>query len=188
MVMQNKEGKSRGGQEAVWLSAAARGDRVAFHELYKHTCGRMMAVCLRILGDREQAEDAVQEAFIRIWHSARDYHRDRGEPLAWMLTIGRYAAIDMCRTRRSFTDIDECADNLFSSLPDMADWLAGQDEARSLALCLEQLDSRQRESIAMAFYQGLSHEQLASQLGHPLGTVKSWVRRGLGALKRCLSS
>jgi RNA polymerase sigma-70 factor (ECF subfamily) len=181
-------GQSMDGKEAIWISAVARGDRLAFQQLYNQTCGRMMAVCLRILGDREQAEDAVQEAFIRIWHGARDYHGDRGAPLAWMLTIGRYAAIDMCRARRSHSDIDEHADDLIASLPDMDDWLAAENEAKALALCLEQLDGHQRESIAMAFYQGLSHEQLARHLGHPLGTVKSWVRRGLGALKRCLGS
>lgn len=175
-------------EEAIWIAAVARGDRVAFQSLYQQTCGRMMAVCLRILGDREQAEDAVQEAFIRIWHGARDYHSDRGAPLAWMLTIGRYAAIDMRRARRSHSDIDDHADDLFASLPPIDDWLASEHEAKALALCLEQLDGHQRESIAMAFYQGLSHEQLAHQLGHPLGTVKSWVRRGLGLLKRCLSS
>lgn len=180
--------QSRESDEAIWISAVARGDRHAFKQLYQQTSGRMMAVCLRILGDRSHAEDAVQDAFIRIWHGARDYHADRGEPLAWMLTIGRYAAIDLCRARRSHGDIDDHADELVASLPDMEDWLAGEHEAKALALCLEQLDGNQRESIAMAFYQGLSHEQLSRQLGHPLGTVKSWVRRGLGILKRCLSS
>ena len=164
------------------LAAVSRGDQQAFRHLYDNSADRLMGVCVRVLRDRSLAEEAVQEAFIRIWHNAGEYHEGRGTALAWMLTIARYQSIDLLRRRPAQTvDLGELEDSLEGAVT-----AEGLDHS-ALDTCLDQLNSQQRSSILLSFYYGLTHEELARNLDSPLGTVKSWLRRGLGFLKRCLS-
>lgn len=169
------------------LGAVAHQDRQAFKQLYEKVAGRMFALCQKMAGQQELAEEALQDAFVKIWHNASEYHRDRGAPLSWMLSIARYRTLDLIRARqvRQTTDHhdlesieDERAGPLDASLQ--------VDGSAALTGCLEELSHVQRDSILLSYYRGFSHEELAGILQTPIGTVKSWIRRGLMSLKRCL--
>ncbi|WP_375172032.1 sigma-70 family RNA polymerase sigma factor [Marinobacter sp.] len=169
------------------LVGVAQGDRRSFQQLYESISGRMFGVCLKLAGQRELAEEALQEAFIQIWHHAREYHSDRGTPLGWMMTIARYRTLDLMRARKVRQHAGE------DQLEQVEDHRAGPlDEslrdagAAQLTGCLDELSDNQRDSILLSYYKGLTHDELSQALSSPIGTVKSWIRRGLIALKRCL--
>ena len=169
------------------LVAVSREDRDAFQQLYQSVSSRMFGMCLKLAGQRDLAEDALQEAFIQIWHRAREYHTDRGMPLGWMMSIARYRTLDMMRARKvrrsgGEEDLEHMEDRREGPLDES---LRSAGEAQ-LTGCLDELNDVQRDSILLSYYKGLTHDELAQVLSSPLGTVKSWVRRGLMALKRCL--
>ncbi len=169
------------------LVAVSREDRDAFQQLYQSVSSRMFGMCLKLAGQRDLAEDALQEAFIQIWHRAREYHTDRGMPLGWMMSIARYRTLDMMRARKvrrstGEEDLEHIEDGREGPLDES---LRSAGEAQ-LTGCLDELNDVQRDSILLSYYKGLTHDELAQVLSSPLGTVKSWVRRGLIALKRCL--
>lgn len=169
------------------LVAVSREDRAAFQQLYQSVASRMFGMCLKLAGQRELAEEALQEAFIQIWHRAREYHTDRGSPLGWMMSIARYRTLDLIRSRNvrhntGAEHIDRLADGGEGPLDTS---LRNAGEAR-LVGCLDELTDVQRDSIVLSYYKGFTHDELALALSSPLGTVKSWIRRGLLALKRCL--
>jgi RNA polymerase sigma-70 factor, ECF subfamily len=170
------------------LLASAAGDRAAFAQLYEQTAGQLLGLAQRMLRDRAVAEEVVQEGFIRIWTRATEFRPGRGAALAWMVTIVRNGAIDRLRRERPAVPLD--------LVPEGEEWQdPGEDpltltimsgEARALRGCLDQLDETQRRAIMLAYWHGLSHEELAVRIDAPLGTVKSWIRRGLARLKGCL--
>lgn len=171
------------------LSASARGDQKAFRLLYEKTSAHLFGVCVRILRRQEWAEEAMQEAFVKIWHHAGDYHPDKGTVMTWLISIVRYRALDMLRRHQ---DTEELDDDLLESIPDLSpgplEMKLYHADLVALNKCIETLQDNQKQSISLAFLHGLTHEQLTTQLNVPLGTVKSWVRRGLQALKRCLET
>ena len=134
-----------------------------------------------ILRDHQIAEDAVQEAFLRVWRNAGRYDRERGSPLAWMGVIARNAALDMVQLRRPFEELD-VADTL-----DLAIAAVEPPDAR-LGQCLQRLPADQARAIVTMYIYGLSHSELAQHLAVPLGTAKSWIRRGTLSLKECMES
>ncbi|WP_166261650.1 sigma-70 family RNA polymerase sigma factor [Marinobacter salicampi] len=169
------------------LIAVAREDRQAFQRLYEKISGRMFGLCLKLASQRELAEEAVQDAFVQIWHHAGEYHDERGAPLSWMLTIARYRTLDLMRSRKAKktagdSQLEYVEDGREGPL-DVSLRSAGVAE---LTGCLEELSESQRDSILLTYYRGFSHDELSETLSSPIGTVKSWVRRGLIALKRCL--
>jgi RNA polymerase sigma factor (sigma-70 family) len=166
------------------LAATARRDRDAFRQLYEHASPRMLGLCIRLMGQRDQAEEILQEAFIRIWHHAGEYHEERGSPMAWMLTIARYLALDTLRARRRTVSPEE--HEVPDDRPGPYEFSLRDADARALNGCIEELSDEQRSSILMCYYRGFTHEELATALNTPLGTIKSWIRRGLSYLKRCL--
>ena len=170
------------------LVAAGRGDRQAFARLYNLSASRLLAIALRILRQREPAEEVLQEAYLTIWKKASQYHPDRGRPLAWMGTIVRHRAIDLLRSQnrepRSHTGFDDVIEGGLGD--DVATEAPFDQIDESLRGCLEKLQSKQQKAIVLAYYYGHTHEELVSALDAPLGTVKSWVRRGLLQLKECL--
>ncbi|MBB3169026.1 sigma-70 family RNA polymerase sigma factor [Simiduia aestuariiviva] len=175
-------------QHLQLLSATSLGDRRAFEQLYQLTSGRLYAVALQLLRQRDKADDAVQEAFVKIWHNAGEYHHQKGCVLAWMISIVRYRALDMLRASKrrredSSTLLPEIADH---SSPDGV-FTQRQDKAR-IDHCMERLDQQQRQAIALAYFNGYTHHEMCDYLASPLGSVKSWVRRGLEKLKRCLGA
>lgn len=165
----------------VQLRAIAQGDRDAFRALYEHVSPRLFAIILRILGDRGHAEDVLQEVFLRIWRRAGAYDPARGTPLAWLSVIARNAALDALSARRIDHELD-AADR-----PELAVCPVEPPDAR-LGQCLKLLPASQARAICEAYTYGLSHSELSQRMGVPVGTVKSWINRGMANLKRCMES
>ena len=170
------------------LILSGKGDTGAFAELYRETSAHLFAFALRILRRREWAEEALQEAYGKIWRHASDYDRQKGSPLSWMCSIVRNTSLDRLRRakRESPVDADEALRRLPDEGPDPFERVTGGFEAKALKNCMDELSAEQRQSISLAYWRGLSHTELAEALAKPLGTVKTWVRRGLDQLRKCL--
>jgi len=170
------------------LSQCALGDREAFRALYEATAAKLFAVALRILRREDWAEEVLQECYVSVWRHAPEYKADRAAPMTWMTSIVRNRCLDWLRRPNPEPLADEALEALESPNPGpLARLEEGRDSA-ALARCLRGLDARQRQAIALAFFDGLSHAELAKHLREPLGTVKTWVRRGLQRLKACLGA
>lgn len=182
----------RSARLAALLSRVAMADQRAFEALYGQTSAHLYAVALRIVRDRSAAEEILQEAYISVWHHARTYDAAKSQPITWLASIVRNRCLDQLRRREldTVTLTPEDEDSPAFDLPDAgltpAELLLRGADAQSVRECVEALDAGPRQAIAMAFFQGLSHAELATHLREPLGTIKSWVRRGLERLKRCL--
>jgi RNA polymerase sigma factor (sigma-70 family) len=182
------------------LARAGLGDRAAFATLYEWTSSHLFAVVLRINRDSAQAEDILQEVYVNVWRAARSFDAAQSQPLTWLTSIARNRAIDSLRRVQTQPQMqtlgnasggaehedENVYDNVADKSPGPLDLLSRASDARALTQCMEQLSALQRQSLALAFYQGLSHAEVAEQLRQPLGTVKSWVRRALMTLKGCL--
>jgi RNA polymerase sigma-70 factor (ECF subfamily) len=180
------------------LARSGLGDRQAFAALYERTSAHLFAVVLRINRDRAQAEDVLQEVYVNVWRAAQSFDAAQSQPLTWLTSVARNRAIDSLRRKQTepqtqpapFHD-DEDKD-VYDDVPDDAptplEMLSRASDARALAQCMDGLSAPQRQSVALAFYDGLSHAEVAEQMRQPLGTVKSWVRRALLALKACLDN
>lgn len=178
-------------QLSQWLAAIAAGDHGAFKQLYAATSAHLYALQLRILHNRERAQDALQETYISVWNKANSYAPERGAPLTWLLSIARYRALDMVRRQRPEVPLPESPDMAATWLEDenALDPAAESENLESLdavQICLKTLEPQQRQSVLLAYYEGLTHQELSQRLGAPLGTVKSWIRRGLTRLRECL--
>jgi len=177
---------------AALLSRIAMGDQVAFAEFYEVTSSHLYGVALRILKDPPAAEEILQEAYVNVWHHAGSYEVAKSQPLTWLTTIVRNRCLDQLRRREVDTvtltaDDDDAPEyDLPSETMTPAEMLVAGAEARSVRDCVDALDAGPKQAIALAFYQGMSHSELSKHLHEPLGTVKSWVRRGLEKLKSCL--
>lgn len=173
---------------ATLLYQTALGDQRAFDRLYRLTSPQMYGAALALLRRRDLAEDVLQEAYVKVWHAAGSYQPERGSPLTWLGTIVRRCAIDRLRRRRQEGESlpEEEWDAIADDAPGPLQAAIADADARRLGICLDQLDERQRESVALAFLHGLTHSELAERLAAPLGTVKAWVRRGLDKLRTCL--
>jgi RNA polymerase sigma-70 factor, ECF subfamily len=172
------------------LAACARQDRQAFQRLYESAAPQLLACLVRILRNRATAEDALQDVFVQVWGRAGQYQSSRGSAWAWLIAIARYRAIDLKRREgrihaEPYADVDDLP---VEEEPQDALAALGQRATKALANCLAALQPRQRECIVLAYQGGLSQSEVAGELGEPLGSVKSWIRRGLAALKRCLES
>jgi RNA polymerase sigma-70 factor (ECF subfamily) len=179
----------RAALHAELLRRIAAGDKLAFRELYTGTAPQLFAVVLRILRRRDLAEEAMHDTWIRIWTKAGTYRPERGDALGWMISIARYRALDLQRSARAarlVDDGDERIAALATGEPGPAAAAELATDSRALRACLERLSPEQQRSVGLAFLDGYTHEQIAAATGSPLGTVKSWVRRGLQALRHCL--
>jgi len=164
-------------------------DRAAFRDLYLRTNAKLFGVCLRICGEREAAADVLHDVYLTIWKRAGAYEPSRASPITWLATIARNRAIDWRRAQGSRpTAPIEDAPDLPDTAPLASDTLIADEEAHSLHRCLDELDDNQRDSIRTAFFQGVTYAELAERVSVPLGTMKSWVRRGLARLRECLEA
>jgi RNA polymerase sigma-70 factor (ECF subfamily) len=168
------------------LAATARQDRNAFAALYRLTSAKLFGICLRMLPQRSDAEDVLQEVYVTIWHKAGQFDRQRSSPITWMSMIARNKAIDRLRagSDRQRAPVELLEDVQAPTRLDEAVDLAA--EQRRLLRCLGSLEGRQRQAIRTAFFDGCTYGELADRSGVPLGTLKSWIRRGLLRLKECL--
>jgi RNA polymerase sigma-70 factor (ECF subfamily) len=183
----------RSARLAALLARVALADQRAFEELYRETGAHLYAVVLRIVRDRSIAEEIVQEAYVNVWHHAGTYDAARSQPLTWLTSIVRNRALDMKRRREIDTvelriGDDASAPDFPADGPTPIDMLLSAADARSIRDCVDGLEGNTKQAIALAFFHGLSHGELAAHMREPLGTVKSWVRRGLEKLRRCLDA
>ncbi|WP_426255530.1 sigma-70 family RNA polymerase sigma factor [Sphingomonas sp. DC2300-3] len=168
------------------LMATGAADREAFRRVYSLTSAKLFGICLRICGDRQAAEDVLHDVYITIWQRAGAYQPGRASPISWLATIARNRAIDWRRRHGRVTAPIEEAEAVADGALRQDDVLMAEEAQARLHLCLERLEERQRGAIRRAFFGGLTYAELAVQAAVPLGTMKSWVRRGLLALKGCL--
>jgi RNA polymerase sigma-70 factor (ECF subfamily) len=179
------------------LLAVARKDARAFRRLYDLTSPKLFGFALRILGKHEVAEEALQESYVSIWHHAASYQSSLAAPMTWMTTIVRNKTFDILRRADHAVEIDadtlrnggvqETIAALVSSDPTPFEALQLGEDAKALALCFMRLDGLHRQAIALAFYHDLSHSEVAENMKLPIGTVKTWIRRGLEHLRACLA-
>lgn len=179
----------RAARLAELLSQCALRNQKAFSDLYSLTASKLFGIALRILKRQDWAEEVLQECYLNIWNHAGDYAVAKSAPLTWMTSIVRNRCLDWLRRPQQETTGDEyeiALDAWRDESPGPLDQLAASGDAAALGRCLEKLDARQRQSIMLAFFHGMSHSEVASHMKQPLGTVKTWVRRGLERLKICL--
>ena len=169
------------------LVATGGEDRSAFRTLYRLTSAKLFGVCLRICGDRQAAEDVLSEVYLTIWKRAGAFEPGRASPISWLATIARNRAIDWRRAsgRAPPARVEEIAD-LADERASAEETILVDERTAQLHRCLDQLNQHQRDAIRTAFFDGLTYAELAERNSVPLGTMKSWVRRGLMRLKDCL--
>jgi RNA polymerase sigma-70 factor, ECF subfamily len=169
------------------LQACARGDRAALQSLYASTAPQLFGLALSILHSRELAEDVVQDSFILVWRHAHGFDPRRGTAMAWLARIVRNQCFDLMRRHRRESPLDErSVESWEDPAPGPADLAALSRDARRLRGCLDELDDGPRKSMILAYYEGLTFAEVSVRLGAPLGTVKSWIRRGLIQLRDCM--
>jgi len=170
------------------LERVAREDADALRALYELTSSKLFGLALRILVKREWAEEVLQESFVNIWRFAADYRAGLSAPMTWMAAIVRNRALDhLRRVNVVETEWSEALDDQLPAFgPGPAEISLMSEQARQLALCMERLDPNQRQAVSLAYLRDQSHSEVAASLRVPLGTVKSWIRRGLDKLKTCL--
>lgn len=170
------------------LARSGMADRKAFAELYALTRSKLFAVSLRIVRERHLAEEVLQDSFVNIWNHAHAYASAKSAPMTWMTAIVRNRSLDI--VRRSGWEVQDEDEFMTNNLEDGAvaldDAFGMRRSAHSVHRCLDELEAEQRQSIALAFFHGLSHSELAQHMRKPLGTVKTHIRRGLLRLKDCL--
>lgn len=178
---------------ARWLARVALGDRVAFEQVYRATSGHLLSVAFRILNQRERAEETLQEAFINVWHNAGSFNASLASPMTWLINIVRNKAIDALRSgkteRGSTVELDDEAMQIAADESQQPLRLLDESLHKlKIDSCMAALSAQQRQALALAYYRGMVHTEIAESIGAPLGTVKAWVRRGLDKLKGCLEA
>ncbi len=175
------------------IDRMANRDEAALKALYDTTSSKLYGLALRVVNKREWAEDVVQEAYMHIWRAAADYRATLSPPMAWMGLIVRSRALDFLRRRSAermhlTQELDEVlSDTLEGNAPNPMNTALASEQAWALQQCMNQLDNKQREVVSLAYLRDLSHSDLAEQLKLPLGTVKTWIRRGLEQLRGCMA-
>lgn len=171
------------------LARTALGDRTAFERLYRLAAPNLFAQLTRLLRRNGWAEEILQETFVKIWQHAGSYNSERSAAMTWMTSIARNAALDKLERRDSGeTELtDEAAASIQDSAAGPMESLLARADAHQIHLCIEELPAQLRQSISLAFFHGLSHNEVAANLQHPLGTIKTWIRRALSQLKDCVN-
>lgn len=171
------------------LEACARKDKAAFEYLYQQESRQMLGLAMALLGHRDHAEDCLHDAFIKIWSNAGRFDRALGQGRAWIYSILRYRALNQLRSRGRLVPTD---DGFIEQMADDSlqpeDHTERQWQSKQLKRCLQQLEKPRRHPILLAFYRGLTHDQIADRLTTPLGTIKGRIRTGLRALQECLQA
>jgi len=169
------------------ISSVALGDRKAFQALYDSTSAKLLGVCMRILHDRAAAEDAMQDTFVKIWKNADRFAANGYSPMTWLITIARNTAIDRLRATKPTADIDDFTDTIAAKGPTGEGHAIAAAEARRVNACFNELEPKRSAAIKGAYLDGQSYSELALQFDVPINTMRTWLRRGLIALRECLS-
>ncbi|MEE4289572.1 MAG: sigma-70 family RNA polymerase sigma factor [Erythrobacter sp.] len=173
---------------ATALDELGAGKRPALSTVYEMTSAKLFGTILRIVRSRERAEDLLQEVYVKVWRKAATFDPAKGMAMTWLCTIARNTALnDLRRQSRS----SEIAEDVLPEIADESlrpadDWLCHEEDSIALKECLDQLQSDHRRSVVLAYFEGYSHSELAERVDVPLGTMKSWIRRGLSGLRGCL--
>lgn len=169
------------------LQQTGRNDQKAFAELYKRTSSKLFGVCLRMLRDRGEAEEVLQETYTTVWRRAASFDSAKASAITWLVTLARNKAIDRLRQHREETfDDPSKLDEAVDDQPTPAAGAETSQEYRRLQQCLEELEPQQQSSVREAFFTGATYNELAARCKVPLGTMKSWIRRSLMQLRTCL--
>lgn len=167
---------------------AGRGE--ALQEVYRLTSAKLFGVCLRVTGDRAGAEEALQDSFVKIWRKADVFDEAKASPITWMCTIARNTAIDWKRANgivSAHSDEGDASETIPESV-DMEAELIARSTRHHILDCIARLEPQQGRAVKTAFFDGLTHSELATHMGVPLGTLKSWIRRAMIALKDCIDA
>ncbi|TMJ13810.1 MAG: sigma-70 family RNA polymerase sigma factor [Alphaproteobacteria bacterium] len=167
------------------LAEVARGDSAAMADLYARTSAKLFGICLRVLGNRSEAEEALQETYVAVWRNAAAFDAARASPITWLAIVSRNKAIDRLRSRRPAQGLEAAAE-VADDRALASELIEDEQERGRLTTCIEELEERQRDAIRSAFLDGATYSDLAERDGVPLGTMKSWIRRGLLRLRGCL--
>jgi RNA polymerase sigma-70 factor (ECF subfamily) len=175
-------------QLAAALARVAAGERAALRLVYQDTSAKLFGVCLRILNDRGEAEDVLQDVFVTVWRKAGSFDPTRASPITWLVAIARNRAIDKLRSSAMSRRVQpiESAEDVRDDAPAALELVVAAEQRVRLATCLGELEERHSAAIRAAFLDGVTYEQLAERMKVPLGTMKSWIRRGLLKLRTCL--
>ena len=172
---------------AALIDRVAVGYRTAFSALYRATSPRLYAICLRILKNRSEADDALQDIYVSIWRRAKSYDPEAGSPSTWLSSIARHRSIDAVRRRRTpADDLDDRQDIVDETIVDPETATVLRDEGRRIELCMGELDPAHAGAVRRAYVEGLSYAEIALDLGAPLNTVRTWLRRSLLKLRECM--
>jgi RNA polymerase sigma-70 factor (ECF subfamily) len=173
---------------AAALARVAAGDRAALRLVYQDTSSKLFGVCLRILNDRSEAEDVLQDVFVTVWRKAGSFDPTRASPITWLVAIARNRSIDRLRSGAVSRRMEplEKAEAVRDEAPAAVDLVVAAEQRVRLATCLGELEERHSVAILAAFLDGVTYEQLSERMKVPLGTMKSWIRRGLLKLRTCL--
>ena len=167
------------------IRSTSRGDKAAFALLYTQTAAKLFGVAVRIVGRREEAEEVLQESFVAVWQRAGDFDAARGSATGWLTTIVRHCAIDQLRRSSARPESRPAPEDALAAMTASGAADIGA-ELRALQRCLDELDEAPRRAVLLAYCHGLTREELAARLEVPVGTVKSWLRRSLERLQKCL--
>lgn len=176
------------------IAQVALRDRDAFDVIYSQTSAKLFGVLLRLLNDRAEAEDALQEVYVRVWQKADRFATQEANAMSWLIAIARNHAIDRIRTRKAPTssaktsDIDDVSDVMASEAPSPEDSAVNMGEARRIDYCMGQLDEDKADAVKSAYIEGYSYQELADKYQIPLNTMRTWLRRSLKSLRECLES
>ena len=168
------------------LARLPLGDRQAFSTLYDATSAKLFGLCLRVLKDRGEAEEALQETFIKIWRNADKYRQTGCSPMTWLITVARNTAIDRLRARMARAEDGEMPQTLAADTPTPEASVVAASEARRVSACFEELEPSHAGAVRGAYLDGMSYRDLAERYDVPLNTMRTWLRRSLGKLRECL--
>ena len=169
------------------LAKTALGDQNAFSSLYDATSAKLLAVCMRVLSERSAAEDAMQEAFVKVWKNANSYKVTGHSPMTWLITIARNTAIDRVRTRKTHSDIADFSERIAAPGRSPEQEAIAASEAARISACMEELEADRKEAVIGAYLEGKSYKDLSDQYDVPLNTMRTWLRRALASLKECMA-
>jgi RNA polymerase sigma factor (sigma-70 family) len=189
IISMNGEASQTGakqGELVVLMDACAAGDRQAFAKLYERTSAKLYGICLRVVGNEPEAQDVLQETYLRIWQKAERFDSTKASPITWLAVLARNKSIDRLRQRSMPTQELESAYGVEDDAPTPFEIIERDQGHARLADCLGELEEGPRTAIRSAFLDGVTYAELAQRQDVPVGTMKSWIRRGLQRLRGCL--